>query len=71
MSSALNEWSLAEDVHRTTGRRAAAEPGAHPRGAGLRVLSRIARSRADEDSDYRPRHRLDVPVDSEPQVVAG
>jgi hypothetical protein len=35
---------------------------AHPRGAGFRVLSRIARIQADE-ADYAPRHRLDAPAD--------
>jgi hypothetical protein len=38
----------------------------HPRGAGFRVLSRIARRRAEEDPDYLPRHRSD----SEPDDVS-
>ena len=35
---------------------------AHPRGAGFRVLSRIARIQADEAA-YTPRHRRDIPAD--------
>jgi hypothetical protein len=35
----------------------------HPRGRGFRVLSRMARVRAEDSDDYAPRHRRDVPVD--------
>jgi|tagenome__1003787_1003787.scaffolds.fasta_scaffold19786569_2 hypothetical protein len=30
----------------------------HPRSAGFRVLSRLARKRAEELPDYAPRHRM-------------
>jgi hypothetical protein len=35
---------------------------AHPRAMGFRVLSRMAR--AEAETSYVPRHRLDAPVDS-------
>jgi hypothetical protein len=35
---------------------------AHPRGAGFRVLSRIARVQADEAA-YTPRHRRELPAE--------
>jgi hypothetical protein len=41
---------------------------AHPRGAGFRVLSRIARIQADE-ADYAPRHRRDMPADLDLQTA--
>jgi hypothetical protein len=42
--------------------------GAHPRAAGFRVLSRIARQSADEEQPYAPRHRLTLPDESGPVV---
>ncbi len=42
--------------------RRAAGLAEHPRGAGFRVLSRIARIQADEAA-YSPRHRRDMPAD--------
>lgn len=38
----------------------------HPRGAGFRVLSRLARRKAEDEQDYLPRHRSD----SEPDDVS-
>lgn len=46
-----------------TGRHVVA--AVHPRRSGFRVLSRMARGRADEDGDYAPRHRLDEPDGAE------
>lgn len=40
----------------------------HPRGHGFRVLSRIARTQADDDG-YAPRHRRDVPLDLDVRAV--
>jgi hypothetical protein len=34
----------------------------HPRGQGFRVLSRMARVRAEDGADYAPRHRGEAPV---------
>ena len=39
-------------------------PSEHPRGTGFRVLSRLARKRADEASAYAPRHRMDGEPDT-------
>jgi hypothetical protein len=40
-------------------------PAEHPRGTGFRVLSRLARKRADEAaSAYAPRHRMDGEPDA-------
>jgi hypothetical protein len=50
---------------RPVGREEQSRPAglaAHPRGAGFRVLSRIARIQTDE-STYAPRHRREVPTD--------
>jgi len=42
--------------------RTSAGLATHPRGAGFRVLSRIARIQADAAA-YAPRHRREEPVD--------
>ena len=62
MSSALRDLSTARDEQRDAHGSVLTAP--HPRGAGFRVLSRIARIRADEDDNYAPRHRLDIPVET-------
>jgi hypothetical protein len=59
MSSPLRDLSNVEEQQVATGRHE--EVVVHPRRSGFQVLSRLARSRADEDSDYAPRHRLDEP----------
>jgi hypothetical protein len=41
----------------------AADSAAHPRGAGFRVLSRLARRKAEEEPGYLPRHRSDAEPD--------
>jgi hypothetical protein len=46
----------------------AVAPSAHPRGAGFRVLSRMARGRAEATPAYSPRHRLEGEPDSLPAV---
>lgn len=58
MSSELNFWSTVEHEQEDAVRHDDAVPSAHPRGAGFRVLSRMARRRT-ESPDYSPRHRLD------------
>jgi hypothetical protein len=63
MSSLLRDLSTAEDVQGTVHVDASVMAAAHPRGAGFRVLSRIARNRASEDDGYAPRHRLDAEPD--------
>ena len=45
------------------GAPAGAAGGAHPRGRGFQVLSRMARVRAEDSAEYSPRHRRDVDVD--------
>jgi hypothetical protein len=42
----------------------------HPRARGFRVLSRIARSRADEASGYEPRHRREVTAEESADLHA-
>jgi hypothetical protein len=67
MSSEQSAWSTVEhepeDVVCADADADAAS--AHPRGAGFRVLSRMARERA-ESPDYSPRHRLDGESDALP-----
>lgn len=72
MSSQLRDLSAHADVHETSrdieghaNRRVE-----HPRGAGFRVLSRLAR-RVGEESTYEPRHRLGNPDECDAVAVAG
>ena len=46
----------------------AVAPSTHPRGAGFRVLSRMARKRAETAPGYSPRHRMECEPDSLPAV---
>lgn len=69
MSSQLRGLSTAGDVQRTVCTDGSATAAQHPRGAGFRVLSRIARNRAAEDDGYAPRHRLDGEADCLPAAV--
>ena len=46
-----------------------AVPGdTHPRGRGFRVLSRIARTHASDES-YSPRHRMDGETEGLPAAI--
>jgi hypothetical protein len=54
--------STGDRVHHTRNDTSTVMASAHPRGAGFRVLSRIARHRTTEDT-FVPRHRLDVEPD--------
>lgn len=47
----------------TTRKDGAVAMSTHPRGAGFRVLSRMARSCAADEPSYAPRHRLDSESD--------
>jgi hypothetical protein len=68
MSSHLRDLGQA-DAERVEARHyGAAAPSAHPRGAGFRVLSRMARKRAEAGPAYSPRHRLECEPDSLPAV---
>lgn len=67
MDSQLGKSNTAGDVQRTV-RTDGAVTVRHPRGAGFRVLSKIARSRAADDG-YAPRHRLDAEPDRLPAAV--
>jgi hypothetical protein len=69
MSSQLMDLSAAGDVQRTVRTDGSVTAAQHPRGAGFRVLSRIARSRAAEDDGYAPRHRLENEADCLPAAV--
>jgi hypothetical protein len=40
----------------------------HPRAAGFRVLSRLARCKTEEDPAYLPRHRSESDTDALPAV---
>jgi hypothetical protein len=62
MSSQFRDLSTAERVQRTRADDGAVMVSAHPRGAGFRVLSRMARHRTVDDG-FTPRHRLDVDPD--------
>ena len=61
MSSPLRDLSNVEEQPCATGRHEEVVAAVHPRRSGFQVLSRMARSRAVEDGDYAPRHRLDEP----------
>jgi hypothetical protein len=61
MSSQLRDLSTAGDEQVTVGRHEVVAATAHPRGMGFRVLSRMARSGADDANEYVPRHRLTAP----------
>lgn len=61
MSSPLRNLSTVEEQPSAPGRHEELVAAVHPRRSGFQVLSRLARSRADEDGDYAPRHRLDEP----------
>jgi hypothetical protein len=63
MSSPLRVSSA--DEHGASGRHEGVVSATHPRGMGFRVLSRIARGRADEDTGYVPRHRFEHDVDAD------
>jgi hypothetical protein len=63
MSSPSRDLSSMKEQQSATGRHVVA--AVHPRRSGFRVLSRMARGRADEDGDYAPRHRLDEPDGAE------
>jgi hypothetical protein len=72
MSSQLRDLSADADVYdmsREAGERACRRVE-HPRAAGFRVLSRLAR-RVDEASQYEPRHRLAGADEPEAVSVAG
>lgn len=58
MSSESMAWSTVEHEQHDAVRRDERVSSAHPRGAGFRVLSRLARKRA-EAPEYSPRHRVD------------
>ena len=64
MSAQLKDLGTAEAEQDTAGRHEGVAAAAHPRGMGFRVLSRMARSGPDEESDYAPRHRLDAQADA-------
>lgn len=57
MSSQMNDLSTIEH-ERDDARHKGDLPVEHPRSAGFRVLSRLARKRAEELPDYAPRHRM-------------
>jgi hypothetical protein len=62
MSSQFRDLSTAERVQRPRIDDGTVVVSAHPRGAGFRVLSRMARHR-NVDDGFSPRHRLDVEPD--------
>ena len=68
MSSQLRDLSTAGNVQRTVRNDGSVTAAPHPRGAGFRVLSRIARNHAADDG-YAPRHRLDGEADCLPAAV--
>jgi len=63
MSSRLRDTGNSEGTAPTDGAEEVPARVTHPRGAGFRVLSRIARTQADDD--YAPRHRRETPADLE------
>ena len=70
MSSRLRDTGNSEGTAPTDGAEEVPARVTHPRGAGFRVLSRIARTQADDD--YAPRHRRDVPAELDLRVaIAG
>lgn len=62
MSSQFRDLSTGESVQRALPSTGTIMASAHPRGAGFRVLSRMARHRTAQD-DFVPRHRLDTEPD--------
>jgi len=64
MSSQLRDLSTVVTEQNAVDRHHGVVTAVHPRGMGFRVLSRMARSHAEEETAYVPRHRLDAPVDS-------
>lgn len=55
----MRDWSTVEHEQADAEHHDALPPSTHPRGAGFRVLSRLARTRAEESPEYSPRHRQD------------
>lgn len=53
----MDDLSTVEHEQRDDARHKGDLPVEHPRSAGFRVLSRMARKRAEELPDYEPRHR--------------
>jgi hypothetical protein len=72
MSSQLRDLSAHADAYdtRRDGDECAGKRVEHPRGAGFRVLSRLAR-KVDEESSYEPRHRLVIPDEPDAVSIAG
>jgi hypothetical protein len=68
MSSQLGNSRTSQDVRGAVRTDTAVLVARHPRGAGFRVLSRIARNHADDDG-YAPRHRMDAEPDRLPVAV--
>jgi hypothetical protein len=62
MSSQFRNLSTGESMQRGLSNNGTVQVSAHPRGAGFRVLSRLARHRTDEET-FVPRHRLDAEPD--------
>ena len=54
MSSPLRNLRTVEEQPSATGRHEELAAAVHPRRSGFQVLSRMARSRSDEDGDYAP-----------------
>ena len=63
MSAMVMDVRAVGHVSATLGTFDAVVGRTHPRGQGFRVLSRMARVRAEDSVDYAPRHRREVPVD--------
>ena len=70
MSSQMRDWSIDGAEQHTTGRHQGPAATGHPRGMGFSVLSRIARSRADEADDYSPRHRFEAAAEAAAESAA-
>jgi hypothetical protein len=70
MSSQVRDWSIGGAEQDAPGRHEGPAATGHPRGMGFSVLSRIARTRAEEADDYAPRHRLDEAVDAAAEPAA-
>ena len=62
MSSQFSTLSTGESMQRSLPNSGTVQVAAHPRGAGFRVLSRLARHRTAEET-FVPRHRLDAEPD--------
>jgi hypothetical protein len=62
MSSQFRDLSTGDGAQRALPNNGTVIVAAHPRGAGFRVLSRMARHRTAEEN-FVPRHRLDAEPD--------